>query len=69
MKSILKAIQAENMFDSRTFNHNVIVRIKFTILNLIIIGLFSMFVLGFKTLVFNLITNGIPNDVTFGIYG
>ena len=69
MKSILKAIQSENMFDSRTFNHNVIVRIKFTILNLIIIGLFSMFVLGFTTLVFNLIINGIPNNVTFGIYG
>ena len=69
MKSILKAIQSENMFDSRTFNHNVIVRIKFTILNLLVISLFTLFVLGFSTLVFNLITNGIPNNVTFGIYG
>ena len=69
MKSILKAIQSENMFDSRTFNHNVILRIKFTILNLFVISLFTLFVLGFSTLVFNLITNGLPNNVTFGIYG
>ena len=69
MKTLIKAIQSENMFDTRTFNHNVLIRIKFTVLNLIIIGLFSMFVLGFTTLVFNLVTNGIPNNVTFGIYG
>ena len=69
MKSLIKAIQSENMFDTRTFNHDVILRVKFTVLNLIIIGLVSLVVVGWSTLVFHLITNGIPNNVTFGIYG
>ena len=69
MKSILKAIQSENMFDSRTFNHDVITRVKFTVLNTVLIGLMSLVVLGLSTLIFHLITNGIPSDVSFGIYG
>lgn len=69
MKSILKAIQSENMFDSRTFNHDVITRVKFTVLNTVLIGLMSLVVLGLSTLIFHLITNGIDPNVSFGIYG
>ena len=69
MKSIIKAIQSENMFDSRTFNHDVITRVKFTVLNTVLISLMSLVVLGLSTLIFHLITNGIPSDVSFGIYG
>ena len=69
MKTIIKAIQSENMFDSRTFNHDVITRVKFTLLNTVLIGLMSLVVLGLSTLIFHLITNGIDPNVSFGIYG
>jgi len=69
MKTIIKAIQSENMFDSRTFNHDVITRVKFTVLNTVLIGLMSLVVVGWSLLVYNLIVNGIPSNIQFGIYG
>ena len=38
------------------------------ILRVFLIGLTLLFVAGFTTLVFNLIVNGVQNNVQFGIY-
>ncbi len=38
------------------------------ILRVFLIGLALLFVAGFTTLVFNLIVNGVQNNVQFGIY-
>ena len=38
------------------------------ILRVFLIGLALMFIVGFTTLVFNLIVNGVQDNVQFGIY-